>query len=205
MFLKIILGELHSTTVLKLHLKPASGCVHYNTVPDSHHKESKAITAGKNFEDSDLMNHSHDNVFLFKSFAFVAHFSTVWMGMGTVFLAFLLGRYLGGEKTGLIAALFLQATFIFHPTLSRNGRRFFNQRSYWYWPAWQQSLWRFRGHFSLLLWDIHRGDLSFRHLSENLFPFCSAFFQWIKTGIGRERHSSLFSRRNCSRRSICSL
>lgn len=35
------------------------------------------------------------------------------MGMGTVFITFLLGRYLGGEKTGLIAALFLQATFGF--------------------------------------------------------------------------------------------
>ena len=35
------------------------------------------------------------------------------MGIGTVFITFLLGRCLGGEKTGLIAALFLQATFGF--------------------------------------------------------------------------------------------
>ncbi|HDL07821.1 MAG TPA: hypothetical protein ENG35_03670 [Desulfobacteraceae bacterium] len=44
---------------------------------------------------------------------FVAHLSSVLMGMGTVFITFLLGRSLGGEKTGLIAALFLQATFGF--------------------------------------------------------------------------------------------
>ena len=44
---------------------------------------------------------------------FVAHLSSVLMGMGTVFITFLLGRYLGGEKTGLIAALFLQTTFGF--------------------------------------------------------------------------------------------
>jgi hypothetical protein len=44
---------------------------------------------------------------------FVAQLSSVLMGMGTVFITFLLGRYLGGEKTGLIAALFLQATFGF--------------------------------------------------------------------------------------------
>jgi 4-amino-4-deoxy-L-arabinose transferase-like glycosyltransferase len=44
---------------------------------------------------------------------FVAQLSSVLMGMCTVFITFLLGRYLGGEKTGLIAALFLQATFGF--------------------------------------------------------------------------------------------
>lgn len=44
---------------------------------------------------------------------FVSHISTILAGMGTVLLTFLLGRLLGGEKVGLLAALFLQTTFGF--------------------------------------------------------------------------------------------
>jgi hypothetical protein len=41
---------------------------------------------------------------------FMAHLANAAVGMGTVFLIFLLGKTLGDEKTGILAAFFLQAT-----------------------------------------------------------------------------------------------
>jgi len=44
---------------------------------------------------------------------FVVHLASLLAGVGTLFIVFLIGRTLGGERVGLLAALVLQTTFAF--------------------------------------------------------------------------------------------